>query len=256
MWRKIRIAILLLILIFVALKTWTDRLYTTDWNAPLRVTVQPINADGSDVTQRHIEKMSGEKFAPIETFFSQEGEHYDIKLDRPIRVTLLGAVQSRPPQIGAHAGISAIMLWSLKLRYWAWRHGDSTQRPQPDVRLFLLYFDPARTSSLHHSIGLQKGLVGLVNVFADARVDATNNVIIAHELLHTLGATDKYGPDNLPHFPDGFAEPEREPRFPQRFAELMGGRTALSETQAETPHSLDEVLLGPLTAHEIGWSKH
>lgn len=256
MWRRLRIALLLLILIFVALTTWTDRLYSTDWDAPLRVTLQPINADGSEITQRHIGKLSPERFAAIENFFSQEGDHYGIKLDRPIRVTLRNAIEARPPQPGIRPSVPAIMLWSLQLRYWAWRHGDRTQRPQPDVRLFLLYFDPARTPALHHSIGLQKGLVGIVNVFADPRMDSTNNVIIAHELLHTLGATDKYGPDNLPRFPDGFAEPDREPRFPQRFAELMGGRTALSETQAETPRSLDDVLIGALTAREIGWSKH
>ena len=50
MWRRLRIAILLLILLFVALNTYFDRVYSTDWNIPLRVAVFPINADGSDVS--------------------------------------------------------------------------------------------------------------------------------------------------------------------------------------------------------------
>ena len=35
-------------------------------------------------------------------------------------------------------------------------------------------------------------MVGIVNGYASRRYRGTNNVIIAHEFLHTLGATDKY----------------------------------------------------------------
>jgi hypothetical protein len=87
-------------------------------------------------------------------------------------------------------------------------------------------------------------------------MNGSNHVVIAHELLHTLGATDKYGPgNNQPRFPDGYAEPDRHPRLPQLYAELMAGRIALSETTAETPTQLDDVLIGPATAREIGWAK-
>ena len=48
MWRRLRILILLLILLFVALNTYFDRVYSTDWDIPLRVAAYPINADGSD----------------------------------------------------------------------------------------------------------------------------------------------------------------------------------------------------------------
>ena len=79
-----------------------------------------------------------------------------------------------------------------------------------------------------------------------------NNVIIAHEFLHTLGASDKYDPaDGLPLFPLGFAEPEKEPRFPQRLAEIMGGRIPLSDYDAEIPGSLKHVIIGADTALEI-----
>ena len=50
MWRKLRIAILLLILLFVALNAYFDRVYSTQWNDALRVATFPINADGSAVT--------------------------------------------------------------------------------------------------------------------------------------------------------------------------------------------------------------
>ncbi|MFQ5329248.1 MAG: hypothetical protein ACE5D4_04575 [Thermodesulfobacteriota bacterium] len=107
---------------------------------------------------------------------------------------------------------------------------------------------------LDHSLGLQKGLIGIVNIFADRMSRATNNVVITHELLHTVGATDKYDPaTNHPLHPDGYAEPDLEPLFPQRFAEIMGGRMPLSETESVIPASLDKVIIGYKTGEEINW---
>ena len=41
-----------------------------------------------------------------------------------------------------------------------------------------------------------------------------NNVIVAHEILHTFGATDKYDPATTqPRYPDGYAEPGRASRM-------------------------------------------
>ena len=256
MLRNLRIAALLLILLFVALSTWFDRVYSTDWDAPLRITLQPINADRSSMSDRYIAALKNEDFAGIERFYAREAAHYRIKLDRPIRMTLRAPIEDHPPALSARPNVLSVMLWSLRLRLWSWRHADGTQRPQPDIRLFLLYFDPERTPVLGHSVGLQKGLMGVVNVFAERHMNGSNTVVIAHELLHTLGATDKYGPgNNQPRFPDGYAEPDRQPRLPQQYAELMAGRIPLSETTAETPTSLDDVLIGPATAREIGWER-
>ncbi|MEM8984253.1 MAG: hypothetical protein AAGC71_14565, partial [Pseudomonadota bacterium] len=81
-------------------------------------------------------------------------------------------------------------------------------------------------------------------------------VILAHEVMHTLGASDKYDPrTNLPVFPHGFAEPERKPLLPQRRAELMGGRIPIDETTATIPRSLQSVVIGPASALEIGLSE-
>jgi len=97
-------------------------------------------------------------------------------------------------------------------------------------------------------------LVGVINAFASPAMAGSNNTIIAHELLHTLGATDKYDPaTNLPRFPDGYADPEQHPRYPQEYAEIMGGRIPLTTSQAETPRSLAQTLIGQATAREIKW---
>jgi hypothetical protein len=148
-----------------------------------------------------------------------------------------------------------IMLWSLELRAWAWWN-DTYKGPKPDVRLFVLYHDPATSPSLPHSTGLQKGMLGVVNAFAEPNLEGSNNVVISHELLHTLGATDKYDADgNLPRFPDGYAAPHAKPLLPQQRAEIMAGRIPISETVAETPASMKQVVIGAQTAREINWTR-
>jgi hypothetical protein len=255
MWRRLRIFVLLVILLFVALNTYFDRVYSTDWNIPLQVAAYPIDADGSDVTERYMQLLDADAFKRIETFFEQEARHYGLQMERPIRLTLASRLQQTPPPLAPHAGRFSVVRWSLRMRYWAWRVPDAPG-PASDVKLFVLYHDPARSPSLPHSVGLQKGLFGVVHVFAAKEMSGSNETVIAHELLHTLGATDKYSlQTNQPALPDGYAEPDRQPLYPQSFAELMGGRIPLSSDESVTPQSLRQVIVGPKTAAEIGWTK-
>ena len=120
--------------------------------------------------------------------------------------------------------------------------------------MFVLYHDPERTRVVPHSLGLSKGLIGVVYAFAAPVMDGANDVVIAHEMLHTLGATDKYDPaDDSPQFPQGYGDPRQKPLYPQLYAELMAGRRMLSATRWEQPAGLDEVVVGPATALEIRW---
>lgn len=137
------------------------------------------------------------------------------------------------------------------MRWYNWRvGGDSGEQ----IRLYVLYHDPAVTRAVPHSLGMQKGLVGVVYAYADDELDGQNNLVIAHEFLHTVGATDKYDPRSLaPLFPQGYGEPDAEPRYPQSFAEIMAGRRALSDDEATIPDSLDRVVIGEATAREIRW---
>jgi hypothetical protein len=252
MWRKFRIAILLLILLFVALNTWFDRKYSTDWDNPLRVAIFPINGDGSAASARHIQTLTSDNLLPLENFFTEEGKAYELTLAPPVRFSLAQPLQDLPPLPEPGAGRLSVMLWSLRARYWA---AQAEGPPGTEIKLFVLYHDPQRVSALPHSIGLQKGLFGIVHAFADARMAGSNDTVIAHELLHTLGATDKYGNDNLPRLPEGYAEPDRQPLYPQTFAELMGGRIPVNASEAEIPESLQQVVIGPLSAAEIGWTR-
>jgi len=79
-----------------------------------------------------------------------------------------------------------------------------------------------------------------------SRHGGSNNIVIAHELMHTLGATDKYElGSGAPLYPLGFAEPDRQPLYPQVRAEIMAGRRALSPQDFELPQSLRDVVVVP-----------
>ncbi len=252
MFKAIRITLLLLILFFVAVSTWLTQARSTDWNNSLWVKVYPINADGSDESRDYIGTLTADNFSSIESFIERETGRYGLTLGRPVRMELGSEIKEQPPSLSEAPNMLDVMLWSVKMRWWAGDAAAAQDSPDPDVRIFVRYHAPADNIVLENSVGLQKGMVGVVNGYSGRRYNGTNNVIIAHEFLHTLGATDKYNPaDGMPEFPLGFAEPERKPRYPQRFAEIMGGRIAVSESDAMIPKSLKYVTIGDKTAEEI-----
>jgi hypothetical protein len=256
MWRALRIAVLLLVLGIVAGGAWLDRLRTTSWEHTVWVGAFPVNADGSAAAADYIATLQPAELEPVREFIAREAHRYGVRIDVPVDIRLYPPPASAPPQLASGAGPLARVLWSLQLRRYRAGVLNAIGRARPKIALFLLYHDPARAAVLPHSVGLQRGLLGVVHLFAARSQAAQNAIVTAHELLHTFGATDKYGPDsNAPAFPDGYAEPEREPRYPQRFAEIMAGRVPLSPERQQMPDDLSQTLVGPATAREIGWSR-
>jgi hypothetical protein len=254
MAKRLRIALLSFILLLVALNAWFTRHDITAWEQPLRVVIYPINADASPVTAQYISALRPDSFGAIGNFFRREIARYGHDLSTPVEIDVAPPLASAPPELPRERHVLQVMLWSLQLRYWAWT-ADDYPGPAPQVRLFVQYYDPQRFPRLEHSVGLSKGAFALIKAFASRAMHAQNNVIIAHELLHTLGASDKYDPrTNQPVYPHGYAEPEREPRHPQDKAEIMAGRIPFSLTRAETPPSLHATVVGAATAREIGWA--
>jgi hypothetical protein len=252
--RRIRVGVLLLVLAVVAFDAWIIRARATSWETPLRISVHPLVGDGRPATREYVAGLSAGDFSAIEDFMRREGRRHGLASDSPVRILLRPALERMPPAAPSRPGVLAAAGWSLKLRWYAMRVEQALPRPRGQVRLFVLYYDPAVHETLAHSLGLKEGLIGVVHAFASRDMTPTNNVVIAHELLHTLGASDKYAPGSgLPLYPDGYAEPGRQPRHPQPAAELMAGRIALAPDRAEIPESLAQVVVGPRTAAEIGW---
>ena len=252
MAKTIRISILLFILFFVSVSTWLTQARSTDWNNSLWVKVYPINADGTPAVDEYIGKLELRDFEGIESFLEREVTRYRPGVPRPVRIELGERVDEQPPALPVEPHVLSVMLWSLKMRWWSSTVTSDQDEIEPDVRIFVRYHQPEYGIVLENSVGLQKGMVGIVNGYASRRHRGVNNVIIAHEFLHTLGATDKYSPENgHPIGPDGIAEPDRKPLYPQRFAEIMGGRIALAEDDSVIPGSLNYAVIGQLTAAEI-----
>ncbi|MGB5537566.1 MAG: hypothetical protein WBN08_16885 [Thiogranum sp.] len=243
----------MLILFFVGMNTWLTQLRSTDWDESLWVVVYPVNGDNSPVTQKYIGTLSRDTFRSIESFLDDEANRYGMAISDPVTVRLAEQVADRPPLPPINGSTLSVMLWSLKLRYWAFRN-DNFDGPKPDVQMFVVYHDPDTHNTLRHSLGIQKGMIGVVNAYAGRSLAQRNNVVIAHEFLHTLGASDKYDrANNQPIYPDGYAEPDRTPLHPQRKAEIMAGRIPLSDHQAVMPKSFAASSIGAKTAHEIRW---
>jgi hypothetical protein len=109
-------------------------------------------------------------------------------------------------------------------------------------------------TAMPDSVGLSKGLVALAHLYGDVAAAGSNQVVLVHEVLHTLGATDKYDfATGQPLAPQGLGEQDRQPLYPQDLGEIMAGRIATSARDAVVADSLEQMLVGPVTALEIGW---
>jgi hypothetical protein len=250
----LRLAILVAVLAFVALGAWLDRRRSTDWDGTLRITVYPLAAGDDGATRTYVASLDDEDFADVEDFFATEGQAYGVALEEPLRIRVSRAVEGLPPAPPANPGPISVAAWSLRFRYWAWRVSVDDPLPPPDVQVFAIYHAADGSRAAPDSLGLSKGLMAVTHLFADPTARGGNQVVIAHELLHTLGASDKYDlATGQPLEPEGLGDPDASPRYPQQMGEIMAGRIATSARNAVIPASLDEMTVGAATAREIGW---
>ena len=256
MWKNIRIALLLLVLAAVAINALLDRIATSGWKDTLWVGIFPLNGDGTPMAQHYVEGLTVQDFSGIDEFFAREAHRFGVAIEQPVHAELYPQGSELPPALAHDAGPLGVAWWSLKMRWFAAHATEVPGRAPPRIRMFVLYHDPATLDRVPDSHGLQKGLIGVVHAFAQTAMAGSNNIVIAHELMHTLGASDKYDlGSGAPLYPLGFAEPDREPLYPQVRAEIMAGRRALSRQDFEMPQGLRDVVVGPATALEIRWTR-
>jgi hypothetical protein len=254
-WKAVRVSLLLILLGLVAGQQLLERVATQSWRETLWVGIFPLNGDGSAGAQQYIESLTPKDFASIEDFFSREAHRYGVSLETPVHIELYPQGTTLPPALPRDAGPLGIAWWSLRLRWFAFRHSDARGQAPSRVRIFVLYYDPQNLPSVPDSHGLQKGLVAVVHGFADQAMTGGNAIVIAHEFLHTVGASDEYDlQSGAPLYPLGYADPEQRPLYPQADAEIMAGRRPLSASEWEMPRNLMHVVVGPATAAEIRWT--
>ena len=251
-FRYVRYLILLLILFAIAAHQTLLKARVASWEHTLRVGIYSVNGDARVVTNDYIDSLQLRHFEAINRFVNREARRHGLK-GKAIQVEYLGELEDKPPHPPIGDSILANIFWSLHFRAWALYWSLKASDSAPDVNLFVNYYDTATSGTLRHSVGLEGGMIGLINAFASHDYNGSNNTVITHELMHTLGSKDKYGAGNIPLHPAGYAEPWRNPLYPQKKAEIMGGRIPVSATTARMPRSLSDVLIGIYTAAEINW---
>jgi hypothetical protein len=253
------VSVLLAILAGVLLYAWGDirrRELRTDWKRTLRVVLvlaplEPLEEDAVSTLR------TGTKL--LEQRLADEMKRYR-RGKRPFSVTLValphGTVDPPPRPPADPDDWLGTLGFNWELRRWI---GAVDDRADVDADLFdaRVYLaatngDGIRTLSVEGT-GQQGGRVGVVNIdLASSMVDLTL-FVAAHELFHILGATDKYDADGNVMLPDGLADPERTPLYPQDGAELMARHRAIGPSDSVMLESLDELRIGPATAREVRW---
>lgn len=254
----IRVAVLLAILGGVLLYAWGDirqRELRTDWTRTLRVAVVLVPLEALD--ERAVNTLSARSKA-LEEQLAVEMQRYR-QGARPFSVELVTVkrgVHEPPPLAPTEADDWWGMLaFNWQLRRWTSAVDDDADLDADvfDARIYLAAKNgQGRTLSVE-GVGQEGGRIGVVQIdLAASMVDVTL-FVAAHELFHILGATDKYTPDGRVSVPDGLADPDRQPLYPQDGAELMARHRALGPDKAVLPERLEELRIGPATAHEVRW---
>mgnify|MGYP003503668378 FL=1 len=253
-FKLMRVVFLLSILFVILASTWMTEKQMAAWERPILVTIYPIVADDEKATRRFVEEIDAEDFRAVNDFFGRASPPYGFAVTPAFRFQLAPLSAETPPPVPQQFNTAAIAWWSLKMRWWAWMRELQDGLITSDIQMFVLFHSLNGNNEVGISVGMRKGRYGIVKAYAREALQPQNLVVFTHEMLHVLGATDKYVlSTGEPIFPHGFADPGQRALFPQTSAEIMGGRIPLNAFSSSMPDSLEECRIGRLTAEEIGF---
>lgn len=254
----VRVSVLLAILFGVLLYAWGDvrrRELRTDWTRTLRVALIVVPLEPLDA---RVVSSLPVRARVLEERLATEMKRYR-RGPRPFDIEIATASHGGPPP----APPSDPNDWVGTVAYnWylsRWVAGiDEQARVDPDAldaRIYVVAKPGGEPGSLLtvEGTGQQGGRLGVVQIDLDASMVDIALFVAAHELFHVLGASDKYAPDGSVLVPEGLADPNRVPLFPQLGAELMARHRPVSARESVMPQSLDELAVGPGTAREVRW---
>lgn len=254
MFKLIRVTILLLVLASVASTFLLQRNVSSDWSGALDIRIIPIVADAKPATLKYVRALEQTDFDNIKHYLIRQAVSYERNLTDGFDFRLSEPIVNIPPvPPSPDSGGLEIAMWSLSLRWWAWRN-QADDYHSSQIRLYVLYQDPDAGVALAHSTGLRNGLIGLIQARVNNSTAKFHNLVITHELLHIFGAHDKYDlSTGKPIYPDGYAEPDLTPIHPQQAAEIMGRSIPVSANRHNIARRLRQTSIGIKTAQEIGW---
>jgi hypothetical protein len=258
----IRVSILLFILFVVVLYALRDlhsRRARKDWDKTLDVAVVLLHVNGTTAVDPEAIRLLKDRSDSLEQRLATEAQrHRGPSAMKPFRVKVFGPVETTeaPPTPASDSPVD-LAKQAVDLERWL-RDIDpkaGVVADHWDTRIYVTIRGPqSELQSFVEGQSQQDGRIGMVSVELDASMADLTLIVVAHELMHTLGASDKYDPaSGRTRIPDGLAEPNRSPLYPQSFAEIMARNRPISVALEAIPLSIDEMAVGPLTAKEIGW---
>lgn len=259
-WFKHRVAALLLILLGVlswraVIRTEEDR--RVDWRVPHRVTICPLIAPGTDAGVLSDELAGAASL--LDAWASEQHEYWRGRREVAIDFEVLPAVQAQagPPWL-PEADDSFWTRWretSRFLRYLDEQGRHFAARSGDDTRLYLYIYRDSDSDTWEDRlpVGTKRNRIGVA--FASERSEAWGNVlcVIAHETMHALGAPDHRLHDDTIAHPQGYADPSKDPLYPQEKAEIMALGIPVSDKDERRVDGLEDVVMGLWTARAIGW---
>lgn len=254
LFKLVRITVLLSVLFVIVVGTWMTEKQMSAWDRPILVTVYPIAADDNPASLKFAKSIDAGSFREVNRFFGKQSQPYGFSVTPAFRFQVAEPSTDRPPPVPEQFNTAAIAWWSLRMRWWTWTKALGDGLIDSDIQMFMMLHSLDGRAGVGISVGMRKGRYAVVKAYANEASRATNLVVFTHEMLHVLGATDKYVlSTGDPIYPDGFADPNKRPLFPQTRAEIMGGSIPLNAYSSSMPESLDQCKIGRLTAEEIGF---
>jgi len=257
-FRQIRIAALLALLVTVVLFAYTDvrsRSRRNEWTAPLHVAL--VLLEEAPVDPLAVQKLRARTTA-LETQLQAEEARYRPAPLAPIRFEIFGPAHvSRQPPAPEGPGLWDLIRYTWELRRYVHAIDEAMgiDSGQFDSRVYTTIRPPVGTEPTHvEGRSENGGRIAQVHVELDGDMADLALIVMTHELLHTLGATDKYDASGRTLVPDGLADPTRQPLFPQDRVEVMARNRPTAPGVEVVPTTLPELGVGPLTAREIGWA--
>jgi hypothetical protein len=252
----IRVGVLLAVLggvLIYAAKDYSARHQRRSWRRPLEIAL--ILLERGEVDPDALARFEA-RVSELELTLARQFARYGGKLT-PIHFRRFGPVPQRgpPPLAAGDPG----PFEPLRLSFALWRFARDSDAAAGltasfDGKIYVLLSEPkSERQALVEGLGEEGGRIAVTSIeLSEDSVDF-GLFVVTHEMLHLLGATDRYGPDGNAVLPDGLGEPELRPTYPQPGAEVMARGRVISPGQEVPPGHLDELRVGHKTATEIGW---
>jgi hypothetical protein len=253
----VRVSVLSLTLVGLLVYAAADRLRRNarrEWQRPLSVALVllqegELEPAALELLQQRVEPLE----AALEAEFASYGGAF-----RPIVFQQFGPVPEASPAPVAAAEPSLWQSVQLSLSLGAFARANDRAaglaHDNFDGKIYLRLSEPrSARRSLVEGLGEDGGRIAVTNL--ELREDSADFglFVVAHELFHLLGATDRYGPDGNAVLPEGLGDPQLDPLYPQQQIEVMARGRVIRPGVEEAPDQLDELRVGRLTALEIGW---